>query len=162
MFDISNFKNLVENTKSGYIYKTTYNHVATAKLGLDKLFPNSQVNAGILVAILFAIGMYILMNKTTLGYELKACGMNRHSARYAGIRDKRNIVLSMAIAGGLAGGGAALYYLPATRSFSGARIRRSRPRASTASRSPCSRSTTPLPSSSRPSSCPCWTSLACS
>ena len=75
MFDISNFKNLVENTKSGYIYKTTYNEVATAKLGLDKLFPNSQVNAGILVAILFAIGMYILMNKTTLGYELKACGM---------------------------------------------------------------------------------------
>ena len=49
--------------------------MATAKLGLDKLFPDSQVNAGILVAILFAIGMYILMNKTTLGYELKACGM---------------------------------------------------------------------------------------
>ena len=43
--------------------------------------------------------MYILMNKTTLGYELKACGANRHAARYAGIRDKRNIVLSMAIAG---------------------------------------------------------------
>ena len=117
MFDISNFKNLVENTKSGYIYKTTYNDVATAKLGLDKLFPNSQVNAGILVAILFAIGMYILMNKTTLGYELKACGMNRHSARYAGIRDKRNIVLSMAIAGGLAGGGAALYYLSGNTEF---------------------------------------------
>lgn len=117
MFDISNFKNLVENTKSGYIYKTTYNDVATAKFGLDKLFPNSQVNAGILVAILFAIGMYILMNKTTLGYELKACGMNRHSARYAGIRDKRNIVLSMAIAGGLAGGGAALYYLSGNTEF---------------------------------------------
>ena len=83
MFDISNFKNLVENTKSGYIYKTTYNHVATA----------------------------------TLGYELKACGMNRHSARYAGIRDKRNIVLSMAIAGGLAGGGAALYYLSGNTEF---------------------------------------------
>ena len=87
LFDISNFKNVTESTKTGYIYKTTYTDVATAKLGLDKLFPNSQVNAGILVAILFAIGMYILMNKTTLGYELKACGMNRHSARYAGIRD---------------------------------------------------------------------------
>lgn len=117
LFDISNLKNMVENTKSGYIYKTTYNDVATAKLGLDKLFPNSQVNAGILVAILFAIAMYILMNKTTLGYELKACGMNRHSARYAGIRDKRNIVLSMAIAGGLAGGGAALYYLSGNTEF---------------------------------------------
>ena len=149
MFDISNFKNLVENTKSGYIYKTTYNDVATAKLALDKLFPNSQVNAGILVAIPhYAIGMYILMNKTTLGYELKACGMNRHSARYAGIRDKRNIVLSMAIAGGLAGGGAALYYLSGNTEFFWSTYQTLRPRASTASRLPCSRSTTPLPSSS--------------
>ena len=76
MFDISNFKNTVENTKSGYIYKTSFNGVATPKLGLDKLFPGSQVNAGILVAILLAIAMYILMTKTTLGYELQACGAN--------------------------------------------------------------------------------------
>ena len=101
MFDISNFKNLVENTKSGYIYKTTFNGVATPKLGLDAIFPGSQINGGILVAIVIAIAMYILMHKTTLGYELKACGANRHAARYAGIRDKRNIVLSMAIAGAL-------------------------------------------------------------
>ena len=117
LFDISNFKNMVEGTKSGYIYKTTYNGVATAKLGLDKLFPGSQVNAGILVAILFAIVMYILINKTTLGFQLKACGSNRHAARYAGIKDKRNIVLSMAIAGSMAGGGAALYYLSGNTEF---------------------------------------------
>ena len=117
MFDISNFKNTVENTKSGYIYKTSFNGVATPKLGLDKLFPGSQVNAGILVAILLAIAMYILMTKTTLGYELQACGANRHAARYAGIKDKRNIVLSMAIAGALAGAGAALYYLSDNTEF---------------------------------------------
>ena len=117
LFDISKFKNMVEGTKSGYIYKTTYNGVATAKLGLDKLFPGSQVNAGILVAVLFAIVMYILINKTTLGYQLKACGSNRHAARYAGIKDKRNIVLSMAIAGSMAGGGAALYYLSGNTEF---------------------------------------------
>ena len=117
LFDISNFKNMVEGTKSGYIYKTTCNGVATAKLGLDKLFPGSQVNAGILVAVLFAIVMYILINKTTLGYQLKACGSNRHAARYAGIKDKRNIVLSMAIAGSMAGGGAALYYLSGNTEF---------------------------------------------
>ena len=117
LFDISNLKNMVEGTKSGYIYKTTYNGVATAKLGLDKLFPGSQVNAGILVAVLFAIVMYILINKTTLGYQLKACGSNRHAARYAGIKDKRNIVLSMAIAGSMAGGGAALYYLSGNTEF---------------------------------------------
>ena len=117
LFDISNFKNMVEGTKSGYIYKTTYNGVATAKLGLDKLFPGSQVNAGILVAILFAIVMYILINKTTLGYQLKACGSNRHAARYAGIADKRNIVISMAIAGGLSAAGASLYYLSGNTEF---------------------------------------------
>ena len=116
-FDMSNFKNVVENTKSGYIYKTTFNNVATAKMGMDKLFPGSQVNGGILVAILIAIAVYILMTKTTLGYELKACGSNRHAARYAGINDKRNIVLSMAIAGALSGAGAALYYLAGNTEF---------------------------------------------
>ena len=130
-FDVSNFKNLVENTKSGYIYKTTYgltevdgiwtyvhgNGIATTKLGLDKLFPGSQVNAGILVAIFFAIAMYVLMNKTTLGYQLKACGSNRHAARYAGINDKRNIVLSMAIAGALSAAGASLYWLSGNTEF---------------------------------------------
>ena len=117
MFDISNFKNMVENTKSGYIYKTTYNNVATPKMGLDHLFPNSQVNGGILVAIVLAIVVYIIMEKTTFGYQLKACGSNRHAARYAGIPDKRNIVLSMAIAGALAGTGAALYWLSGNTEF---------------------------------------------
>lgn len=116
-FDVSNFKNVVENTKAGYIYKTTFNGVATPKLGLDKLFPGSQINGGILVAILIAVGVYVLINKTTLGYQLKACGSNRHAARYAGINDKRNIVLSMAIAGALSGGGAALYWLSGNTEF---------------------------------------------
>ena len=117
MFDGSNFRNLVENTKSGYIYKTTYNGVATAKMGLDQVFPGSQVNGGILVAIVLAILVYILLAKTTLGYELKACGSNRHAARYAGIDDRRNIVLSMAIAGALSGAAAALYYLSGNTEF---------------------------------------------
>lgn len=116
-FDVSNFKNVAEGTKTGYIYKTTFNGVSTPKLGLDKIFPNSQVNGGILVAVVIAIAVYIIMNKTTLGYQLKACGANRHAARYAGIADKRNIVLSMAIAGALAGGGAALYWLSGNTEF---------------------------------------------
>lgn len=116
-FDVSNFKNMVESTKSGYIYKTTFNGVATPKMGLDLLFPGSQVNGGIVIAIAIAVAMYILINKTTLGYELKACGSNRHAARYAGINDKRNIVLSMAIAGALSAGGAALYWLSGNTEF---------------------------------------------
>ena len=130
-FDVSNFKNMVEGTKTGYVYKTTYgltqvdgvwtyvdgNGIATAKMGLDKIFPGSQVNGGILIAIIFAILVSILLNKTTLGYELKACGSNRHAARYAGINDKRNIVLSMAIAGALAATGASLYCLSGNTEF---------------------------------------------
>ena len=117
LFDISNFKNVTESTKTGYIYKTSYNGVATAKMGLDKIFPNSQVNGGILIAILCAVGIYILMSKTTFGYQLKACGSNRHAARYAGIADKRNIVISMAIAGALSAAGASLYYLSGNTEF---------------------------------------------
>ncbi len=116
-FDVSNLKNITEGTKTGYIYKTTFNGVETPKMGLDLLFPGSQVNGGILVAILLAIVVFILLNRTTFGYELKACGSNRYAARYAGIQDKRNIVLSMAIAGSLAGAAAALYWLSGNTEF---------------------------------------------
>ncbi len=116
-FDVSSFKNVLEGTKTGYIYKTTFNGVATPKMGLDLLFPDSQVNGGILIAIVIAVAVYILMSKTTLGYQLKACGSNRHAARYAGINDRRNIVLSMAISGALAAGGAALYWLSGNTEF---------------------------------------------
>ncbi len=81
------------------------------KLGLDKLFPGSSINGGILIAILFAILLYILLNKTTFGYELKACGFNRHASRYAGINEKKAIVLSMVISGAMAGIGGGLLYL---------------------------------------------------
>ena len=121
MFDrgslFENLQNTVENTKTAYIYKTSFNGVETSKMGLDLIFPNSQVNGGIILASVIAILMYILMNKTTLGYELKACGANRHAARYAGISDKRNIVLSMAIAGALSGAAASLYYLAGNTEF---------------------------------------------
>ena len=131
VFDVSNLKNVVENTKSGYIYSTTYgltqvdgawtyvkgNGVVTPKMGLDRLFPGSQINGGILIAILLAIVVYIVFTRTTFGYQLKACGSNRYAARYAGINDKRNIVLSMAIAGALAGAAGSLYYLSGNTEF---------------------------------------------
>lgn len=116
-FDSSSFKNMKEAGKVGYIYKTSSNGVATPKLGLDKLFAGSQVNGGILIAILVAVFIYILMTKTTFGYELKACGANRHAARYAGINDRRSIVLSMVIAGSLSGAAAALYWLSGNTEF---------------------------------------------
>ena len=131
LFDLCNLKNIVENTKSGYVYSTAYGlekvdgvwtyvagaGVRTPKMGLDKLFPGSQVNGGIIIAIVLAIVVYIILTRTTFGYELKACGSNRFAARYAGIADKRSIVVSMAIAGALAGAAGSLYYLSGNTEF---------------------------------------------
>jgi len=116
-FDVSSLKNVIEGTKTSYIYKTTVNNVATSKMGLDKLFPNSQVNGGIVLAVILAVIVYVVLTRTTFGYQLKACGFNRFAARYAGIKDRRNIVLSMAIAGSLAGAAGSLYALSGNTEF---------------------------------------------
>ncbi len=81
------------------------------KAGLDKIFTGSSVNFGFIIAILVAILIYIILQKTTFGYELKACGFNRSAAQYAGINDKKGIMLSMVIAGALSGLGGGLLYL---------------------------------------------------
>jgi simple sugar transport system permease protein len=80
-------------------------------LGLAAFFKNRSTTIAIFLAIIIAIIIYIIIDKTTFGYELKACGYNKNAARYAGINEKKNIVLSMVIAGALAGFGAGLYYL---------------------------------------------------
>lgn len=79
--------------------------------GLDKIFPGSAINIGILIAILAVVLIHIILNKTTLGYQLKATGYNKDGSTYAGINTKRNIIISMSIAGALAGLAGALYYL---------------------------------------------------
>jgi len=85
------------------------------KMGMDKVFRDgfnvSSANSGIFIAVLFAVLIYIVLEKTSFGYELKACGFNREAARYAGINEKRSIILSMTIAGAMAGLGGALLYL---------------------------------------------------
>ncbi len=97
--------------KGGYLITTSTTGNSTPNLGLKNAFNNAYIDMGIIIAIIVAIIIYIILNKTTFGYELKACGHNKDAARYAGMNEKRNIVLSMAIAGGLAGLGGALYYL---------------------------------------------------
>lgn len=79
--------------------------------GMNAVFKTSSTTIAIFIAIAIAVLMYVVLNKTTFGYELKACGFNKDAAKYAGINDKKNIVLSMMISGALAGIGAGLYYL---------------------------------------------------
>ncbi|WNQ11381.1 ABC transporter permease [Paenibacillus aurantius] len=77
---------------------------------LTELFDGSYLNLGLFLALAAVLVTAFLINRTTLGYELKAVGFNRHAAEYAGIAVKRSIILSMFLSGGLAGlGGVALY-----------------------------------------------------
>ena len=81
------------------------------KMGLDLLFPGTIAGGGIIIGIIFVIVLYIILKKTTFGFELKGVGLNKNAAKYAGVSEKRSIILSMAIAGLLAAVGGAMLYL---------------------------------------------------
>ncbi len=73
---------------------------------LPQLFPNRiemRLNAGFLLALAVAFGVWWLLYKTTLGYEIRTVGQNPHAARYAGIHVARTMVLTMGLSGALAG-----------------------------------------------------------
>jgi simple sugar transport system permease protein len=77
---------------------------------LTDLFDGSYINLGLVLAVVAVIITAVILNKTILGFELKAAGYNRYAAEYSGMNVNRNIILSMVIAGALAGlGGATLY-----------------------------------------------------
>ncbi len=76
--------------------------------------PRSNVSIAIIIGILIAVALYIILNKTTFGYELKATGFNKEACHYAGMNGKRNIVITMMIAGALAGLGGAFAILAPT------------------------------------------------
>ena len=79
--------------------------------GLNNMFQTNSTTIAIFLAIAAAVLIWVILEKTTFGYELKAVGLNKNAARYAGINEKKNIILSMTIAGALAGFGAGLLYL---------------------------------------------------
>lgn len=83
-------------------------------LGLQNLLDSSYINIGIFIAILFAVIMYIVLDKTTFGFEIKACGHNKNASTYAGIKAKQTIIMTMLIAGGLAGVGGGIMFLSGT------------------------------------------------
>ena len=98
--------------------KDTYRLIKEGKqailptLGMEQFFNKNQyVTIAIPLAVIVAIAIWVILDKTKLGYELKATGNNLNAAKYCGMKENRNIILTMAIAGALAGMGAALYYL---------------------------------------------------
>ena len=82
------------------------------RMGLDKLFNNEKsVTIAIPLAVIIAVAVWFVLNKTRFGYELKATGHNYHAARYAGMKENWNIILTMFISGALAGLGAGMLFL---------------------------------------------------
>lgn len=81
-------------------------------LGLGKLFSGNQyVTIAIPLAIIIAVIVWVILEKTKFGYELKATGFNKNAAKYCGMAEKRNMIVTLAIGGALAGIGAAMFYL---------------------------------------------------
>ncbi len=88
-------------------------------LGLQKFFSDNKfVTIAIPLSILIAFGVWFFMEKTSLGYELRATGYNKNAAKYAGMQEKKNIILTMFISGCLAGLGASFLYLSGIEQWS--------------------------------------------
>lgn len=81
-------------------------------LGFDKMLSGYKyVTVAFYIAIVLAIVVRIILNKTKFGYEIKATGNNKDAAKYAGMNYKRNLIVTMAISGALAGIAAGCFYL---------------------------------------------------
>ena len=109
------------NAKQSKTFSVTGGSLIPSKIfgwDMSATFGYKSCTIAIFLAIIIAVILYIVLNKTTFGYELKACGSNKNAARYAGINEKKNIILSMLIAGALAGFGAGLYYLSGAAQWS--------------------------------------------
>lgn len=107
---------LVQGNAIMYVSSKTRTSYLPASAQIPSLgVANSNVNVAIFIAIALAILLHVILNKTTFGYELKATGFNKHASHYAGMNHKRNTVLTMVIAGGMAGlGGAFAILAPST------------------------------------------------
>lgn len=123
---------LIYQGGSGPMYNTNTTKTYTIKqVSPDSLLPTFNIpigdkgyfgkmflpTIGIFIAIAVAVLIWVVLNKTVFGYELKACGFNKNAAKYAGINDRKNIILSMTIAGALAGLGAGLFYLSGSKEW---------------------------------------------
>ncbi|MFT9388310.1 MAG: ABC transporter permease [Leuconostoc sp.] len=101
--------NILQNTMAKGIKdsaETTKQVGANASLQmkwLTDLTQGSSISAGIFIALLMIVVVWFIMTKTTLGFEIRAVGLNADAAKYAGMSAKRNAVVAMAISGGLAG-----------------------------------------------------------
>jgi simple sugar transport system permease protein len=104
----------VKETASPYTLPVTSQNPSALlpTLGLGALFGNNKyVTIAIPLSIIIAVLIWVVLNKTVFGYELRATGLNKEAAKYSGMKEKTNTILTLAIGGALAGLGAAFLYL---------------------------------------------------
>ncbi len=105
--------NNVKEPTSPYTYQISSRgkDAILPSLGLDSLFSgNKYVTIAIPLSIVIAVVVAIVLDKTKFGYELRATGSNKNAAKYCGMAEKRNMILSLMISGALAGLGGSLLY----------------------------------------------------
>ena len=137
----------VKEATSPYTYqlKAEGPQAILPQISLSKLLSGNQyVTIAIPIAIVCAVVIWVVLSKTLFGYELKATGNNPNAAKYCGMAEKRNIILTLAIGGALAGLGAS----PPPSSAVSARSAPSSPRSSS-SISPPAAHTSTNPSTAR-------------
>ena len=103
----------VKEATSPYTYqlKAEGPQAILPQISLSKLLSGNQyVTIALPIAIVCAVVIWVVLSKTLFGYELKATGNNPNAAKYCGMAEKRNIILTLAIGGALAGLGASLLY----------------------------------------------------
>ena len=104
----------VKETTSPYTFhiKDKAVQALLPNIGLEKLFNNNTyVTIAIPLSVILAIVIAVVLDKTKFGYELKATGNNKNAAKYCGMAEKQNIILTLVISGALAALGGALLYL---------------------------------------------------
>ena len=114
LYSVNMLLTQVKETTSPYTFSlsSTNPDAILPDLGLGKLFSNNPyVSIALPLAVVVTIIIWVILEKTKFGYELRATGNNKNAAKYCGMNEKRNIIITMMISGALAGLGAALLYL---------------------------------------------------
>ena len=104
----------VKEDTSPYTFVLSHKNASAIlpSLGMGSLFNGNQyVGLALPLSIVIAILVWVVLEKTRIGYELRATGNNKNAAKYCGMAEKRNIIMTLAISGMLAGLGAAMLYL---------------------------------------------------
>ncbi|MCI6586071.1 MAG: ABC transporter permease [Oscillibacter sp.] len=104
----------VKEDTSPYTFVLSHKNASAIlpSLGLGSLFNGNQyVGLALPLSIVIAILVWVVLEKTRIGYELRATGNNKNAAKYCGMAEKSNIIMTLAISGMLAGLGAAMLYL---------------------------------------------------